>query len=277
LLTSLVRWPLRDVDLVIIGASKVDCFERWLEIADRIPSGVPTVFLDGGDYPGVGEDLSGYGRRDLWEQALARRPFDLVFKREMLIGQDYGPKVFPLPMSANMERFRGIRASVEAKRYDVSFWAVESHPIRVQALELLKDRFDCAENGTVRNQKFSRYKRKGRFYLQELARCRVTLNLRGGGWDTMRYWEVPAVGGFMITQRPGIVIPHDFRNGVHTVHCAADLSDLVELCGFYLRHEKEREAIAARARAHLLEHHTDTARARYLLGILHDHLPALRV
>ena len=63
-------------------------------------------------------------------------------------------------------------------------------------MELIQDRFDCRANGTTRNQVFKKYKRKGDFYLEELKRARITLNFRGVGWDTLRYWEVPALSGF---------------------------------------------------------------------------------
>lgn len=264
--SSLLAQRARDFDMVMVGASKVDCFESYLEIVDRIPPHVPVIFIDGGDQPTIGGDLTGYQRPELFEQAVSRHPFDWIFKREYLEGADHGPRVFPLPMSFNLDR-RPKTLPAEY-RYLVSFWAVESHPVRVRALELLSDRYDCRTNGTTRNQKFSRYKRKGTFYLEELARCRIVLNLRGGGWDTMRYWEVPAVAAFMITQRPQIVIPNDFEHGRHVVHCQDDLSDLHELCDYYLKHEVERERIAKEGHAHLVAHHTDVARARYILGKL---------
>lgn len=264
LLPSLLARRNRDFDLVMVGASKVDCFETYLEIIDRIPARVPVVFIDGGDRWEIGGDLAVYRRPELYQEALARRPFDWIFKREYLINEDHGPKVFPLPMSFNLDRLP--RTLPREHRYQVSFWAVESHPVRVQALDLLSDRYDCRDNGTMRNQKFSRYKRRGTFYLEELARCRVVLNLRGGGWDTMRYWEAPAVARFMITQSPQIIIPHDFEHGRHVVHCRHDLADLTELCDYYLHHEAERERIAAAGHAHLRTHHTDVARARYILS-----------
>jgi spore maturation protein CgeB len=160
----------------------------------------------------------------------------------------------------------------EGYKYDVSFWAVETDEIRIRALDLLEDRYDCRQNGTVRKQKFSKYKRKGAFYLQELSQCRIVLNFRGGGWDTMRYWEVPAVGAFMMTQKPGILIPDDFVEDRDVVYCSNDLSDLIDKCDYYLQHESEREAITRSGRQHLLKYHTDVARAEYLL----DKLSALR-
>lgn len=259
---SLANRSLKRFDMVFIGSAKVDCFETYLEIAADIPGDVPVVFIDGGDQPKIGADLTIYGRPELYHAALEKRPFDVVFKREMLVDTEYGSNVYPVPMCFNTDRLKNIP---DEKKYDVSFWAVESDAIRVKALDMLSHRFDCAENGTVRNQKFSKYKRKGDFYLQELARCKVVLNFRGGGWDTLRYWEAPAVGSFMISQKPQIVIPHNFEHQKHVVFCQDDLSDLIELCEYYLKSENQREAIAAAGKQHLLLHHSHIARVRYIL------------
>ena len=266
-LPSLINLGAKQFDIVFIGSAKVDCFETYLEFMARIPADVPVVFIDGGDQSVIGKDLTIYGRPELYNEVVEKRPFDLVFKREMLIGQDYGKNVFPLPMSFNMDRARKLPSE---KKYDVSFWAVESHAIRVQALDLLSDQFDCKANGTERNQKFSKYRRKGEFYLQELARCKIVLNFRGGGWDTMRYWEVPAVGSFMISQRPQFEIPHDFEHEKHVVFCQDDLSDLIVLCEYYLKNETAREQIAANGKNHLLQYHTDVKRAEYIIQTIRN-------
>lgn len=269
---SLTRFNRGKYDLVMVGSAKVGSFETYLKIIDSIPASVPVVFIDGGDQSIIANDLVIYQRPELYPQILEKRPFDIIFKREMLIGQDYGDNVHPLPMSFNHDRVRHYDV---VKKYDVSFWAVESDAIRVKALDLLQDKFDCAANGTVRNQVFSQYKRKGDFYLEELARCKIVLNFRGGGWDTMRYWEVPAVGSFMISQRPQFVIPHNFEHEKHVVFCQDDLSDLIDLCDYYLKHNDKRERIAKQGRQHLLQYHTDVHRAEYILQTIKARYPHL--
>ena len=262
LLGSVLRRPLKHFDAVVVGASKVDCFETFLEIADSIPGHMPVVFVDGGDKPGIGQDLEAYDRPELFSAAVQKRPFDLVYKREFMLDRTYADNVRPFPMSFNFDRLPSLPGSY---KYDVSFWAVESWDIRTRALQLLEDRYDCQQNGTVRNQVFSKYKRKGSYYLQELSQCRVVLNFRGGGWDTMRYWEVPAVGTFMITQKPCIMIPDNFVDRSEVVYCKDDLSDPIDLCDHYLKHDSERERISENGRKKLIAHHTDEARASVLL------------
>lgn len=248
-------------DYVFIGSCKAEAFQTYVDIAHKIPATTPVIFIDGGDGSEIGVDLKAYGHPALYKEALSIRPFDIIFKREYLIDAQYEKNVFPLPMCFNFDRLPDIKNEF---KYDFSFWAVESHPIRTEALAILEDEFDCRQNGTSRNQRFSKYKRKGDFYLQELAACKITLNLRGGGWDTMRYWEVPAVGGFMMSQKPGIVIPNNFEHEKEVVFIQDDLSDLVELGKYYLKHEDKRELIAKNGLKKMLAYHTDLKRVEYI-------------
>ena len=252
-----------DFNLVIVGSTKVDTFETYKRILPRIPSDVPIVYLDGGDSDIFGGEIIKKGRENLFNEVIAIRPFDLVFKREMTLESTYPENFFPLPICVNLDRVDHI--DKKEKKYDVSFWAVESDPIRTKVLDLIKDKWDCEANGTTLNQTFKRYARKGDFYLEELQRCKVVLNFRGGGWDTLRYWEVPALGTFMISGKPGFEIPNNFIDGESIVYCQDDLSDLVEKIDYYLNHESEREEIAKKSREHLLKYHTDKARAEYIL------------
>lgn len=251
-----------DYDLVIVASCHPEVLTYYESVIDAIPGFVPVAFVDGGDWPDIAGDLDRLGGREIYDAVVRKRPFDFLFKREVIIGKDYPDNVFPLTFGFNMDRVPEIPAN---KRYDVAFWAVESHEIRTRALDLLQDKYDCRSNGTERNQVMKKYKRKGAFYLQELSRCRISLNFRGAGWDTLRYWEVPAVGGFMISQKPGIVIENNFVDGKEIVYCNDDLSDLDELCCYYLDHEEEREKIAAEGRKKLLACHTDKHRAEYVL------------
>ena len=151
-------------------------------------------------------------------------------------------------------------------KYDVAFWAGESHPIRTRALELLQGQFDCAENGTIKGENMYSFKRKGNTYLQELGKCRINLSLRGGGFDTLRYWEIPAVGSMLISEKPDIVIPHNFEHQKSAIFCDPALTDLLDLASYYLKHKEKRRKIAQQGKEQLIKYHTDISRAKYVLG-----------
>jgi hypothetical protein len=256
-------------DCVILGSLKRDVFENYLRVRDRLPPRLPVVLIDGGDWADVGGDSERLGFGQLYRQAANARPFDIIFKRERMPSRSFPSNVFPLPMA-----FVSTHAIVPAstKKYDVVFWGVESHPARAIALDMLQSRFDCAANGTVRHQKPRIYPRKGSRYLKELASARVCCNFRGAGWDTLRYWEIPAVGSFMISQAPAITIPDNFVSEVDCVFCKEDLGDLLDRASYYLRNEKEREEIAANGRKRLYAYHTHIHRAQYILDILNQRL-----
>jgi len=250
-----------DFDLVIVASCHAEVFERYLSILPKIKPSTPIFFFDGGDFSEVGGDLNRLGGYELFERAQEIRPFNYIFKREYLTSQKYDSNVISLPMcfsSSLLPEFKNI------KKYDVSFWAVESHPIRTEVLNLISDKFDCTNNGTVRHQIMKKYNRKGAFYFQELNSCKIGLNFRGVGWDTLRYWELPAVGSFMLTQEPEILIENNFVHEKEVVFCN-DVNELVSLCEYYLKNDFQREKIASAGKMKLYDFHTDVERAKQVL------------
>lgn len=272
-LVSLIKHPIKQqiinaktADVVIVGSAKPDAFQAYLKIAKEIPNTTPVVLIDGGDREELGGDLFRLEAGEYWDQACRIRPFDLIFKREYLKGQTYPNNVHPLPFAMNTLAL-GVGPNA-VKDKDVIFWAMNSHPIREKAFQILKGKFDCDANGTGPSKSMKAYKFKGRRYHEEMAKAKIVISLRGGGWDTLRYWEAPALGTLLISTKLGIVIPNDFEDKKHIVHCKDDLSDLIELCDYYLKHDLEREQIAAAGREHLLKFHTNEARAKTILNVI---------
>ncbi len=264
--------PWQKIQVVVLAACHPVVLRHYEAIYPKLPQNHRLVFVDGGDRPEVGGDFERLGGAEDFRKFSGKFTFNLIFKREMLLRASYPENCRAFPFGFNTLRLRGLKPV--AKKYDVSFWAVESDPVRTRALQLLENEFDCRRNGTVRNQVFSQYKRKGQFYLEELRACRVVLNLRGSGWDTLRYWETPAVGSFMVSQRPGIVIPNDFISGKH-IAVVDHPEEIVAICRYYLAHPEEREAMAAAAHSHLLEFHSETARAVYFLQEIRAAFPEI--
>lgn len=253
-----------EYDCVIIGSTKRDTFENFLEISDHLPDNIPLIYLDGGDFPEVGGDATRLGFESLYNSVTNNYKFKHIFKREYLIDKKYADNVYPFPMSFKLQP---IEFPVE-KKYDVTCWCVESDPIRTQALSILENLYDCRSNGTTLGQTFRKYKRKGLGYLRELGSSRISCNFRGVGWDTLRYWEIPAVQSLMVSQKPGIVIPNNFIHGEHVLFCKDDLSDLTDLIDYYLLHDDETKEISASAHTFLMNHHTNIQRAEYFLEIV---------
>jgi hypothetical protein len=255
----------KNFEVAILGCAKPEAFESYLSVQKLLPDHCRLIFLDGGDRPEIAGDLERLGKPELYQESIRTRPFDFIFKREYLLTASHPENVTPLPFGLNTSLLPKHKTETMPWLNDVTFWAVESDPIRTQALTLIQDRFDCRKNDSVRNQTFRKYKRKGLAYLQELKQSKITLNFRGVGWDTLRYWEVTALGRFLVSQKPQIVIPNNFRHGKEIVFCQDSLSDLVELCEYYLKNETEREQIAKAAYEHFIKFHTHVARAKTVI------------
>ncbi len=252
-------------DLVVLATTRPDCFKNYIKLAPKISPKVPVVYIDGGDRCEVGGDLERLGEPQLFHKAQSIRDFDLIFKREMKIDTSYAKNVFPLTIGFNFSRLPK-EIAIE-KKYQVAFWAQDhSHSIRGKALNLLKNRFDCDTNGTHKGNDLDNYKRRGDFYLKELAACKINLSLQGGGFDTLRYWEIPAVGSLLLSEPADIIIPNDFEHKKNAIFCQPSLDDLLDLCKYYLKHESKREKIALSGQRHIYEFHTDVHRAQYILG-----------
>lgn len=247
-------------DFVVLASCKADVVRRYAVYRKHISAQVPVVFVDGGDWEAIGGDLAREGQPDLMAQ-LKIEP-QVVFKREYGLNTTYPDHVFPLSFCFH---YGYLPQRNIPKKYEVSFWAVESHPKRSQALDLLSGKWDCDANGTVRNQNFSKYKRKGRFYLEELAATKVAINIQGAGFDTLRYWEVPALGSVMVSEEPTILIPNNFIDGEHVRFCKPDLSNLLEITQELLDDSAQRERLGSAAAKHAQEFHSTSARAKWFL------------
>jgi len=253
--------PVDRADVVIVAAAKADAFHSLVNIISKIPRTSILVLLDGGDSSELCGDLRREDALFLFDQVESIRPFDLIFKREMHVGHAYPARVLPYPLTFG----GGFYIRPTSKKYDVAFWGVESTPMRTAALTQLEPLFDCYRNGTKRGYSLDSYHRKGENYLQALSACKIALNFRGVGDDTLRFWEILAAGSFLLTERPRINVPKPFINHKHFV-CFDNLGDLLESCTYYLKHDKEREAIARLGHEHFLQNHTLEHRIKFLLG-----------
>src|SRR2546426_7587239 len=202
-------------------------------------------------------------------------------------------RTHPLPFSVVMETIPDLRGKV--KDLDISYAGRISNRKRIQAAGLLRANPDIRFEGYLyaepmdRKSKLARgllsvllAKLQGDPYVSEsergtklspeqyytlLGRSKIALSLRGGGFDTLRYWEIVASKTLLVSEWPDIAIPHNFEHGKHAVFCRPDLSDLMEVVRYYVQHDEEREAITANGYAHLLKYQTCEQRAEYFLDI----------
>lgn len=175
------------------------------------------------------------------------------FKREMLACADYGPNSFPLPFAYPDGR---VGPPPGTPRPKALFWAGHRMSgLRRLFLERIESRFGLKLDAVYPQDE----------YVRALHEHRLGLNCFGFGFDTVRYWELPAHGCMLLSERLPIRIPYNFRDGESAVFFD-DLESLESKLAHYLDAPEECAAIAATAHAHLLHHHTGAARARHCLG-----------
>jgi len=193
---------------------------------------------------------------DVSQQVLARLGLwhvDGYFKREMLRFRTYAENIFPLPFAYP----DGLVPVAPARERDFPlFWAGHRQfGLRRLFLEHLESALGIDFTGNFDQQEYTR----------RLGRAQIGLDLAGAGFDTVRYWEVPAHGASLLAEQRPIHIPHNFVHG-ESAYFFENLADLEVQCRHLLANPEESSAIATAGHQHLRRHHTASARAGHLLG-----------
>ena len=196
---------------------------------------------------------------DVISNYIGGKPIDVLFKREMLADVDYGSKTIPLPFGYP-DTMIAVRGPIQ-RNLDV-FWAGKPvwglRPLYLAAIERMLGRHLQASYPQAE-------------YAERLRSARIGLSFFGTGFDTVRYWEIPAHGAMLLAERPPIRIPSDFTDGQSAVFFD-DLPELEDKLQYYRAHVDEAEQVAAAGYRHLLAHHTTSTRAFQLLGHLEQRL-----
>jgi len=187
--------------------------------------------------------------RGLVEQRLGRRAAG-YFKREKVATVDYGPGSHPLPFA-----YPASRVGAVGQGRSGLFWAGQRRfGMRRPILEYLETVLGAPLDGQYSQEA----------YRARLAEAAVGLNLSGAGFDTVRYWELPAHGVLLLTERLPIAIPDDFRDGEDALVFDTP-RECAERLAWALAHPDAVQEMASRALARFERCHTGAARARQLL------------
>lgn len=232
-------------DIVLFGDLELsigaDTAKRILDAA----SGIPLFVVDALD--------DAHDTRPELAMHLGNPTFAGYFKREMLVGVDYGPDAFPLPFAYAERRTPD---DIGGPRHTDLFWAGHrKFGLRRLYLERLESLLGYPLQGEFTPEE----------YAQRLLDAQIGLNIFGFGYDTVRYWELPAHGCMLLAERMPIHIPYNFVDGESAVFFD-DLPDLEQKLAYYLAHPAEVETIARAGHEHFRRYHTASPRARQALG-----------
>ena len=184
---------------------------------------------------------------------LGRQEATGCFKREMLTCVDYGERVAPLPFAYPN---RLVLDEAELGSREGFFWAGQRwcglRDVYLRRLEaIVGETFDASYDQ--------------REYVERMRQASMGLSGFGAGFDSVRYWELPAQGCMLLAERSPLRIPHDFVDGESAV-LFGDLAELEEKFRYYVRRPELAREIAREGHRHLRNYHTGSARARQVLG-----------
>ena len=166
------------------------------------------------------------------------------------------------------------------KKYDVfavygSKFPQAAHHKRMMVCELIKDIFSerCVASYPA-NMPFDEFRRLCR-------KSWIGINVRGVGFQTARYFEIPAFGAALVSERLSIIIPNDFKEPEQVRFFDFEferkgdwrvLPTLLEIIGELLRDKERLKEMIIRGHEHVKKYHTIEATTEYFLDIVQKHL-----
>jgi len=222
---------IHDADVLVASGRSVDLAAMW-----RVKTGKAKIaIVDGEDsilLNNVGVELS-----------------TAYFKREYLLGTQYDQKVLPLPLAAFPEEM-----PPETKRSGVFYSGEVTHHFRKEIHAVL---IGMGIPPAPHQSKTD--------YNRSLIAAEIGVAVRGCGWDTYRYWEVPYFGAALLAQRTGHVIPGNFRHCEEAVFYDENVTEFYDKLTWMLKHPEETAKIAAAGQKAVTERHLSIHRAKTVL------------
>jgi hypothetical protein len=158
------------------------------------------------------------------------------------------------------------------KKYDVCFLGYASHPARTVVIDFVEKNFGHLNNYILFERKpdtIENFLLKSE-YFPIMAQSKICLNLAGAAVDgrALRFYEIPYVGSFMLTQKTKAKQLDPFVHGTHCMYFDT-LDELEQMVKSMLRYDEIRENMASAGHRLSLEKHSVKRRVEYVLGEIH--------
>lgn len=188
---------------------------------------------------------------------------------------DFLPRAFPMSYSTNFDHLwdAGNRESyLREKVYDICFMGYNSHGSRGVIVDHLLQKYGSSTNSCLFVEKRPNTMEcflPKREYFKKMAQSKVCVNLRGGAecGKALRFYEIPYVGSYMLSQKFEGKQVHPFVGGIHCDYFSS-IEELDGLITTALSQEVQREKVAAAGHSHALKFHTARARVDYIYRCL---------
>lgn len=224
-------FDIHDAEVLIASVRSLDAMACWKQKTGKSKIAI----IDGEDVGEVDKAACGFAK--------------VYFKREYFHFVNYPANVRPLPFGAIPET---IPESTITKHH-VFYSGHDNHPFRKEIKAVLAS---MGYPHSVNQDK------KG--YNKAISESMIGISIRGMGWDTYRYWEVPYFGATLLTQKSPQVINGNFVDGHEAVfyETAFDFRrKLMEMLSAVDRTEK----IGVAGHKAVMERHLSIHRAKTVL------------
>ena len=177
----------------------------------------------------------------------------LYFKREMLNTIQYPDNIKPLTFSYPMNLFPEDTIKYGDREID-NFWAGKLYYTRTIILKELEKRklITICKNNLDKDT-----------YSKHLQNSKMGINLFGWGFDTVRYYEIPANGCLMFSERHPLDIRNDYTDDM--VVYFSSIPELLDKIQMLKKDESKCANMAKLANEHCKKYHNNVARTKQML------------
>jgi hypothetical protein len=168
--------------------------------------------------------------------------------------EKYDSKILPLCFSYS-EKY--IPKNIDGERKNEIFWAGKEYHHRTYRTPYL------LPLEKMRGAKFVASFTQDE-YAKQLLFHKIGLNLRGYGYDTVRYWELPAHATLLFSEKLNIAIENDFTDGETAIFFESP-EEMMDKLKFCLQNESYVDTIRMRGHEWFKKYHTSKARAKQML------------
>jgi hypothetical protein len=211
--------------------------QAFFELLKKKSQTTPTFLVDQGDSAGINHTaIKDYNAK-------------LYFKRELYPDDTAACPVLPLSFSYSTQN-----VPTNEPRVNDFFWAGNVLPNRRPFVDVY-EKFR-------RKPSFNRWTQSK--YSGKLLNHKIALNLKGLGNDTVRFYEIPAHGALLFSEKLDIVMDHPFTDGKNAVFFN-DVDDMKTKLDYYLKNELAAEKIRKAGFLWYKKYHTSKARAKQLM------------
>lgn len=239
---------------LIKSGYKADIVDKYNKVIEIIKKGnAPIFILDQNDGSGLEQELI---------DILNAR---LYFKRDYLKDNNYDSKIKPLNFSYS-EKY--IPTDISKERTNLFFWVGKSWCGRTKYIKACKEIID-SENILEAQRTEIIYKQNE--YSDSLLKSKIGLNLISYGYDSLRYYELPAHAVLLFSQTLPILIEYNFTDFENAVFFES-IEDLKDKLNFLKNNENIVDEIRIKGHGHFLKYHTSKVRAQQLLNRIKNYV-----